>query len=98
MPFTLDSAAFQAGATIPRQHTCDGADQSPPLSWSDLPSGTKSLALIVEDPDAPGGTFVHWVLFNVPPIPSELPQGISHQTILDNGARQGRNGLSLIHI
>jgi Raf kinase inhibitor-like YbhB/YbcL family protein len=89
--FALSSSAFQPGATIPRQHTCDGADQSPELSWSDTPAGTKSLALIVEDPDAPGGTFVHWVVFNLPPQPMEIPAGVSHQTVLDNGARQGRN-------
>jgi Raf kinase inhibitor-like YbhB/YbcL family protein len=91
MTFSLRSSAFQSGGAIPRQHTCDGADQSPPLSWSDLPAGTKSLALIVEDPDAPGGNFVHWVLFNLPPAPSELPRAAPHQSILDNDARQGRN-------
>jgi Raf kinase inhibitor-like YbhB/YbcL family protein len=91
MPFAVRSSAFQAGGAIPRQFTCDGADQSPPLVWSDLPDGTKSLALIVEDPDAPGSTFVHWVLFNVPPGPGELAQAVPHLSTLDNGARQGRN-------
>jgi Raf kinase inhibitor-like YbhB/YbcL family protein len=91
MAFALRSPAFQAGATIPRQHTCDGADQSPGLTWAGAPVGTKSLALIVEDPDAPTGTFIHWVLFNLPPEPADLPPGVSHQTVLDNGARQGRN-------
>jgi Raf kinase inhibitor-like YbhB/YbcL family protein len=91
MAFALRSQAFQPGTTIPRQHTCDGADQSPALTWSDAPAETKSLALIVEDPDAPSGTFTHWVLFNVPPEPAQIPPGVSHQTILDNGARQGRN-------
>lgn len=91
MSFTLQSSAFANGATIPRQYTCDGADQSPPLQWSDLPDGTHALALIVEDPDAPKGTFVHWVLYNLPPEPPELAAGASHQAILDNGARQGRN-------
>jgi Raf kinase inhibitor-like YbhB/YbcL family protein len=91
VPFTLASPAFSPGGAIPRQHTCDGADQSPPLSWSNLPDGTKSLALIVEDPDAPNGTFTHWVLFNIPPEPSELNSGVVKQTILPNGARHGRN-------
>jgi Raf kinase inhibitor-like YbhB/YbcL family protein len=91
MAFALRSPAFQAGAAIPRQHSCDGADQSPGLAWSGAPAGTRSLALIVEDPDAPSGTFVHWVLFNLPPEPAEIPAGVSHQTVLDNGARQGRN-------
>jgi Raf kinase inhibitor-like YbhB/YbcL family protein len=91
MPFAVRSSAFPAGGAIPRQFTCDGADQSPPLAWSDQPAGTKSLALIVEDPDAPGGTFVHWVLFNLPPTPAELAQAVPHVSTLDNGARQGRN-------
>jgi Raf kinase inhibitor-like YbhB/YbcL family protein len=91
MAFTLRSAAFAEGGSVPKSYTCDGADQSPPLSWTDVPAGTKSLALIVEDPDAPSGTFVHWVLFNLPADTSELSAGTSHQTILANGARQGRN-------
>jgi Raf kinase inhibitor-like YbhB/YbcL family protein len=91
MDFTLRSDAFETGATIPKAYTCDGADQSPPLSWRGVPSGSKSLALLVEDPDAPHGTFVHWVLFNVPSNTQELPAGGSHQTILASGARQGRN-------
>lgn len=89
--FSLSSSAFGQGATIPRQYTCDGADQSPPLTWSQLSPGTKSLALIVEDPDAPSGTFTHWVLFNIPPEPPELAAAVSHQTVLPNGAVQGRN-------
>ena len=91
MSFVLQSSAFANGAAIPRRYTCDGADQSPPLEWSRLPNGVKSLALIVEDPDAPRGTFTHWVLFNLPPSPPELPAGVPRQAILDNGARQGRN-------
>ncbi|HVC35672.1 MAG TPA: YbhB/YbcL family Raf kinase inhibitor-like protein [Chloroflexota bacterium] len=89
--FTLRSTAFANGAAIPRQYTCDGADQSPPLEWSELPDGTTSLALIVEDPDAPHGTFMHWVLYNLPPAPPELAAGVPHQAIIANGARQGRN-------
>lgn len=89
--FTLQSPAFANGAQIPRQYTCDGADQSPPLQWSDVPVGTRSLALIVEDPDAPRGTFVHWVLYNLPPEPTALPAAVPHQSDLPSGARQGRN-------
>ncbi len=89
--FNLSSTAFAPGTAIPRQYTCDSADQSPPLSWTDVPAGTKRLALIVEDPDAPSGTFVHWVLFNIPPEPAEIAAGTSHQTVLASGARQGRN-------
>lgn len=91
MGFTLQSPAFANGAAIPRQYTCDGADQSPPLSWNQLPTGTASLALIVEDPDAPRGTFVHWVIFNLSPSPAVLPQGVPRQAIIESGARQGRN-------
>jgi len=91
MSFSLESPAFANGATISRQYTCDGADQSPPLQWSGLPDGTHSLALIVEDPDAPKGTFVHWVLYDLPPDPPELASGVPRQAILPNGARQGRN-------
>src|SRR5262245_53783934 len=64
--FTLTSPAFASGAQIPKEHTCDGADASPSLRWSDLPSGTRSLALIVDDPDAPAGTWVHWVVYDIP--------------------------------
>ena len=91
MSFALESSAFANGATIPRQYTCDGADQSPPLQWFELPEGTGSLALIVEDPDAPRGTFVHWVLYHLPPEPPDLAAGTPRQAILPNGARQGRN-------
>jgi Raf kinase inhibitor-like YbhB/YbcL family protein len=64
--FTLTSSAFANGQPIPRQYTCDGADQSPSLSWGDPPQGTKSFALVVDDPDAPGGTFRHWGAYDIP--------------------------------
>jgi Raf kinase inhibitor-like YbhB/YbcL family protein len=76
---------------IPKEHTCDGSDISPPLSWSGVPEGTKSLALICDDPDAPVGTWVHWVLFNVPPTANELPRNIPPDKTMDNGARHGIN-------
>ena len=91
MPFALASPAFSDGGPIPRQYTCDGADQSPPLSWSDLPNGTKSVALIVEDPDASPRSFTHWVLFNIPAELTELSAGVAKQAILPSGARHGRN-------
>jgi Raf kinase inhibitor-like YbhB/YbcL family protein len=62
----LTSSAFQEGGTIPAQYSCDGADQSPPLAWGNPPAGTKSFALIVDDPDAPSGTFTHWGAFDIP--------------------------------
>ena len=91
MTFSLHSLAFEMGGAIPRKYTCDGADQSPPLAWSDLPNGTNSLYLVVEDPDAPHGVFTHWVLFNLPPEPAELPAAVAKQTVLTNGACHGRN-------
>src|SRR6266571_3929658 len=66
MPLKLTSSAFSAGGTIPKKHTCDGADVSPPLAWSDALSAAQSFALIADDPDAPVGTWVHWVLFDIP--------------------------------
>jgi len=92
MPFTLASAAFREGAAIPAKYTCDGVDVSPPLGWSGAPVGTRSFALIADDPDAPAGTWVHWVLYNLPADVSELPENIAKVESLDlGGARQGRN-------
>ena len=65
--FSLTSTAFADEATIPRRHTCDGEDRSPPLSWSTPPAGTRSLALILDDPDAPGGRFIHWLAWGIAP-------------------------------
>ncbi len=74
---TFRSAAFDTGAAIPQKYTCDGSDISPPLTWSNLPEGTESVALIVDDPDAPGKTFVHWILFNLPPDRDVLPEDLN---------------------
>jgi Raf kinase inhibitor-like YbhB/YbcL family protein len=91
MSIELTSSAFQPGATIPKQYTGDGADHSPPLRWSEPPAGTKSLALICDDPDAPRGTWVHWVLFNLPGQTRELAEGVATTETLGNGAKQGKN-------
>jgi Raf kinase inhibitor-like YbhB/YbcL family protein len=91
MAFTLSSPAFKAGAGIPKQHTCDGADLSPALSWSGAPAGTKSFALIADDPDAPVGTWVHWVLYDLPGDATQLPQGVPPDERLSSGAKQGTN-------
>jgi Raf kinase inhibitor-like YbhB/YbcL family protein len=72
----LTSTAFTEGSMIPRKYTCDGQDMSPSLAWSDVPAGSKSLALICDDPDAPAGTWVHWVLFNLPPTLTGLPESV----------------------
>lgn len=86
----LTSPSFKNHARIPKNFTCDGEDLSPELAWSGLPEGTKSLALIVDDPDAPPGTWVHWVLYDIPPAPPLLGQGQPHGAArLKNGARQG---------
>ena len=73
----ITSSAFSEGDTIPVKFTCDGSDVSPALTWSSLPDGTKSLALICDDPDASRGTWVHWVLFNIPPIVTGLPEAVA---------------------
>jgi hypothetical protein len=73
--FSLTSSAFAPGGTIPRRHTCDGEDRSPPLSWSAPPTGTRSLALILDDPDAPGGRFIHWLAWGITPDTGGLGEG-----------------------
>ena len=78
--FMLRSSAFADGAVLPTQFTCDGADQSPPLEWSEPPSGTKSFALVVDDPDAPSGTFSHWAAFNIPATARDLAAGAGNQS------------------
>lgn len=88
---TLSSAAFAPDTQIPAQHSCDGADQSPPLSWSGAPDGTKSFAVIVDDPDAPVGTWVHWVVYDIPPDATQLLSGVPKDETLSNGAAQGVN-------
>jgi len=87
----LTSSAFADGGTIPRRHTCDGDDVSPPLAWSGVPDDAISLALIADDPDAPRGTWVHWVLYNLPAAVTSLPEALPADERLPNGALQGRN-------
>lgn len=91
MAFELKSAAFENGGHIPKKYTCDGPDVSPPLSWTDPPEGTRSLALICDDRDAPVGSWVHWVLFGLPPETRELTEGVPTQRTLPRGGKQGRN-------
>lgn len=91
MAFSLSSPAFDPGGSIPKKFTCDGEDVSPPLSWDAPPAGTQSLALIADDPDAPAGTWVHWVLFDLPGETRELAEDMPKQQELPGGARQGRN-------
>lgn len=85
----LRSPAFRNGETIPSVHTCDGDDVSPALEWSDVPGGTLSLALIMEDPDAPAGTWVHWVLYGLSPDRTGLAEGLATTELLAGGAKHG---------
>jgi hypothetical protein len=78
--FMLKSSAFADGTALPTEYTCDGADQSPPLEWSEPPGETKSFALIVDDPDAPSGTFSHWAAFNIPAAARDLAAGAGNQS------------------
>jgi Raf kinase inhibitor-like YbhB/YbcL family protein len=94
-PFQLTSPRFQEGETIPIAFTCEGEDKAPPLHWEEVPSGTRSLALIVEDPDAPDPlhpqlTWCHWILYNLPPGTRDLPEGAVPE-LLPRGAREGLN-------
>lgn len=88
---TITSSVFEEGGMIPVKYSCDGDDLSPPLSWSDVPETTKSFALISDDPDAPVGTWVHWVIYNIPGSSSGLNEGIPTDKALSDGSIQGSN-------
>jgi len=91
MAFSLKSPAFRSGQAIPRKYTGDGEDVSPPLTWSDVPAGAKSLVLIVEDPDAPSGTFRHWGLYDL--SGTHLPEGVSGgATVTNDFGERGYRG------
>jgi len=96
MAFELKSSGFSTGGDIPKKFTCDGPDLSPALSWNDPPAGTQSISLIMDDPDAPVGTWVHWVLYDLPDTARELPEGVAKKDTLASGARQGRNDFGRI--
>ena len=87
----LSSPAFSTGGAIPAAHGCEGADASPPLAWRDVPGPAKALALIVEDPDAPAGTWLHWAIWNLPPRPHQLEGSVPPHKVLPSLARQGLN-------
>ncbi len=96
MAIEVTSTAFEEGGAIPVRYTCDGLDVSPPLSWSSPPEGTRSVTLIAEDPDAPSGTFAHWVIYNLPPDTRRLPEDVPNRRSLPSGALQGTNGAGSI--
>jgi Raf kinase inhibitor-like YbhB/YbcL family protein len=87
----VTSTAFTNGAAIPAQYTCDGKNVSPPLTWSEVPQGARSLALIADDPDAPAATWVHWVVYDLPPSTSGLAEDVPKSQFLAGGAKQGLN-------
>jgi Raf kinase inhibitor-like YbhB/YbcL family protein len=91
MAFSISSPDFQNGGDIPKKFTCDGADISPELSWTDAPAGTQGFALIADDPDAPAGTWTHWVIYEIPAHVHKLDQNVPKNEDLPSGARQGRN-------
>ena len=92
----IKSSAFENNGMIPKLFTCDGNDISPPLMWDSIPDGTQSLALICDDPDAPMGIWVHWVIFNIRPVPKELPAKVLPQGVTPFGAKQGINDFGKI--
>ena len=94
--FQLTNTAFKEGELIPSKYTCDGKDISPPLKWSGVPQNTKSLALICDDPDAPSGTWVHWVVYYIPTTLSELPEGVPTKETTSDGLKQGTNDFKKI--
>jgi Raf kinase inhibitor-like YbhB/YbcL family protein len=87
--FELTSPAFKASATIPKKFTCDGADVSPRLDWKNAPKGTRAFALIMEDPDAPAGIWIHWLIYDAPAGSRGLPEGVPAAESLEGGAKQG---------
>jgi Raf kinase inhibitor-like YbhB/YbcL family protein len=96
MAFEITTSAFAQGQPIPNTYACDGPDLSVPLTWTDPPPGTKSFALIADDPDAPMGTWVHWVLYDLPTEARRLPEGVSKKETLPDGSKQGLNDFGRI--
>ena len=96
MAFAISSPDFPAGQPIPRDFTCSGKDVSPGLSWGNPPSGTQFFALICDDPDAPGGTWVHWVIYNIPGTAKGLPRSVKTVKDLPDGSQQGKNDFGKI--
>lgn len=96
MAFALKTTVFAEGGAIPKKYTCDGADVSPGLQWHDAPAGTQSFALIADDPDAPAGTWTHWIIWNIPGTATALPEGIPKVGESGDGTLQGRNDFKRI--
>jgi len=92
----LTTTAFAAGAEIPEQYTCKGHDASPPLQWSGAPVKTGSFVMIMDDPDAPSGVWVHWVMWNLPRSAHALPEDVANEGEMDDGSRQGNNSFQRV--
>ncbi len=91
MEIQISSSAFTNDGFIPQKYTCDGENISPPLSWKNIPQDAKSIAIINDDPDAPMGTWVHWIIYNIPPNSNGLPENIKGLDKLPDGTMQGKN-------
>jgi Raf kinase inhibitor-like YbhB/YbcL family protein len=87
----LTSASFEADSALPAKYTCDGPDVSPALAWNEPPAGTKSFALVVDDPDTPKKTVIHWLIYDLPAATRTLPEGVPTKAKLPDGSRQGKN-------
>ena len=96
MALALSTSAFASGGEIPQQYTCKGRDTSPALTWTAAPAHVASFALIMDDPDAPAGTWVHWVIWNLPANAHSLSEGVPTRPQLDDGSQQGRNSFRKI--
>ncbi len=94
MTLSLSSSAFAPGTPIPNEYSCRGRNISPALAWTGAPANTASFSLILDDPDAPSGTYVHWVVYNIPSASQGLPQAVAQRATLDDGTTQGRNSAS----
>ena len=92
----LSTTSFEPGGFIPEKYTCDGVDISPQLSWSGAPAGTETYVIIVDDPDAPGGTFTHWVIFNIPANRTMLPEGVPAEKIVKKACSQAMNDFRMV--
>jgi Raf kinase inhibitor-like YbhB/YbcL family protein len=96
MALTISSSAFDEAGMIPKKYTCDSVNVSPPLSWSGVPDGAQSIALTCDDPDAPSKTWVHWVMYNIPPDTGSLTEGVPRDPVLPNGAVQAFTDFNLV--
>ncbi len=93
---SISSDVFENGGMLSSEYTCDSSDVSPELSWDTVPAGTQSISLIVDDPDAPGQTWVHWIIYNMPADSTGLPAAVPKNKTLDDGSLQGKNGFGKI--